>query len=247
MTNARWQGRARASSVSASVWLGLAFGQLFGQLMGTGCEVVGEIGADDLVASTSTSTGRDTTSEHGTTDDATKPTMTSGTASSSESGSGENDTATLALDLGGEIDTTSEDESSTAYESSTFPPDEAESSGSSGPGGGVAPCCEAAMQPGCEDPEIEACVCAADDFCCSDQWDEACVDVAVFGDCGAVCEDMPIAPPPGECCVENEDAGGCLDAGVQDCVCATDPYCCAYAWDNVCVDYVEQLGCGMCG
>ena len=102
------------------------------------------------------------------------------------------------------------------------------------------------MQPGCEDPELEACVCAADEFCCAEQWDDACVDVAVFGDCGAVCDDMPIAPEQDDCCVANDAAAGCLDPVVQDCVCATDPYCCAYTWDDVCVDYVEQLDCGVC-
>jgi len=244
MTNARWQGRARATSVSMSVWL--AFGQLLGTGLGTGCEVVGQIGADDLAASTSTSTGSTTSLETGTTEDATKPTMTSGTSASSESSSGEGDTAMLALDLGDAVETTSEGESSSYDGSSTLSPDDVESSSSGTAGGGVAPCCAADMQPGCEDPELEACVCAADEFCCLDMWDEACVDVAVFGGCGAACEDMPIAPEPGDCCVASEDAAGCIDVEVQDCVCATDPYCCAYAWDDVCVDYVEQLDCGAC-
>lgn len=246
MTQARWQDRAGATSVSVSVWLGLVFGV---GCWGTGCEVVGEIGADDLVASTSTSTStvEDSSSNRGTTEDATKPTMTMGTSSSSteESSSGDDEPDTAAFDLGNGVSYTSSSDTTYADESSTLVED-FESSSSGTAGGGAPPCCEVAMQPGCEDPELEACVCAADEFCCAEQWDAACVDVAVFGDCGAVCDDMPIAPDPGECCVANDGAPGCVDPVVQDCVCATDPYCCAYAWDDVCVDYVEQLDCGVC-
>lgn len=48
-------------------------------------------------------------------------------------------------------------------------------------------CCGIEAGPGCVDPVIEACVCAADDWCCSTQWDIACV-VGVedlgCGECG---------------------------------------------------------------
>lgn len=56
-------------------------------------------------------------------------------------------------------------------------------------------------------------------------------------------------PPPaegGDCCVAS-DAPGCDDATVQACVCDQDSYCCNTAWDGVCVDEVESLGCGSCG
>ena len=47
-------------------------------------------------------------------------------------------------------------------------------------------CCMPHGGTGCEVSEIEACVCAADSFCCSDEWDDVCVDLAT-GECEAVC------------------------------------------------------------
>jgi hypothetical protein len=48
----------------------------------------------------------------------------------------------------------------------------------------VADCCTPMNGPGCPDPELEACVCALDAFCCETLWDELCADEAV-GYCGA--------------------------------------------------------------
>ncbi len=59
----------------------------------------------------------------------------------------------------------------------------------SGGGGGDHDCCEAGG-PGCNDPVIEACVCAQDSFCCDTEWDAQCVDeVESFGcgTCGSAC------------------------------------------------------------
>jgi len=48
-------------------------------------------------------------------------------------------------------------------------------------------CCETSSNPGCSDSSsIEDCVCEADDFCCTDSWDTACVATAV-DECGAQC------------------------------------------------------------
>ncbi|MEX1368806.1 MAG: hypothetical protein AB1Z98_37105 [Nannocystaceae bacterium] len=47
-------------------------------------------------------------------------------------------------------------------------------------------CCVPQMDPGCELPAIQVCVCTLDAFCCSTSWDATCVDAAV-GSCGAVC------------------------------------------------------------
>lgn len=50
-------------------------------------------------------------------------------------------------------------------------------------------CCYGNGTPGCDDPAIEACVCAIDPYCCSTQWDQQCADeVDSFG-C-AVCDDL---------------------------------------------------------
>ncbi len=52
--------------------------------------------------------------------------------------------------------------------------------------------------------------------------------------------------PRGPCC-EPSTVPGCFEPAVQDCVCASDPFCCGGAWDGLCVKEVDALGCGMCG
>ncbi len=51
-------------------------------------------------------------------------------------------------------------------------------------------CCEAHDSPGCNDPAIEACVCAADPFCCGEDsgfWDDACVGNVGDEGCAPAC------------------------------------------------------------
>jgi len=45
-----------------------------------------------------------------------------------------------------------------------------------------------------------------------------------------------------DCCAES-GAPGCSDAGLRECVCALDPYCCVSSYDAYCV----QLGVSECG
>ncbi len=45
-------------------------------------------------------------------------------------------------------------------------------------------CCVAHPSAGCEDAEVEACVCGRDTYCCESVWDQACVNVATDGGCG---------------------------------------------------------------
>jgi hypothetical protein len=105
-----------------------------------------------------------------------------------------------------------------------------------------APCCAPSTMPGCAaDPEIEACVCAADPFCCDEQWDNLCVsDVQTVGcgDCGWVSEG-------GGCCDAN-GTPGCDDPDIEACVCPSDPFCCQTSWDSLCVEMVGTYGCAMC-
>jgi hypothetical protein len=49
----------------------------------------------------------------------------------------------------------------------------------------------------------------------------------------------------GTCCTA-QATPGCSDAVVQNCVCASDSYCCNTAWDSTCVSQVTTLGCGTC-
>ncbi len=47
-------------------------------------------------------------------------------------------------------------------------------------------CCVPSLQPGCDQPDCESCVCAVDDSCCTTVWDDDCVELSL-GDCNGVC------------------------------------------------------------
>ncbi len=105
-------------------------------------------------------------------------------------------------------------------------------------------CCSASIEPGCaQDSELEACVCGFDAYCCETAWDDTCVGIATWGECGGGCSGPEI--PPTDCCLASERAG-CIDAQVSACVCDHDPYCCDVAWDDVCVGDVALHECGVC-
>lgn len=105
-----------------------------------------------------------------------------------------------------------------------------------GSGGGEGDCCAANGTPGCEDDSVTACVCGIDDFCCDNAWDNTCVTVAESM-CGLECG----VPTNHDCCVTG--GAGCDDAGVQACVCDSDPFCCEMEWDSVCVGLVGSQLC----
>ncbi len=88
-------------------------------------------------------------------------------------------------------------------------------------------CCVPAATPGCDDAEVETCVCGQDDFCCAMEWDDVCVGIAA--QCGADCK------LPELTCCEPQGAGGCLDREVSDCTCLLDTDCCDVAWSPACV------------
>src|SRR5690606_36988570 len=46
------------------------------------------------------------------------------------------------------------------------------------------PCCTDHTGPGCEIDTVEACVCMADEFCCTNAWDTMCVDKIESESCG---------------------------------------------------------------
>ena len=104
--------------------------------------------------------------------------------------------------------------------------------------GGRGSCCEAKPEPGCEQPDVEACVCGYDPFCCEYEWDGACVSLVDLGMCGS-CQST------GDCCVDN-GSPGCDDPVVEACVCAVDPFCCEGAWDSTCVTTARESGCAEC-
>ncbi|MEM6992680.1 MAG: hypothetical protein AAF721_19355 [Myxococcota bacterium] len=168
----------------------------------------------------------------------------SGTATVTEGlGTGETDP-----NLGGsgmvEADSTTA-EAADAMSSEAGPGDG--TSGDDEPPMAVGECCLANGTPGCDDiPGVSECVCRFDSFCCEAEWDETCVEVAIASGCAECTDVEPTVPPgPSDCC-EATEAGGCLDAQVQDCVCAIDAFCCDVQWDGACVEAVEanQCGCG---
>ncbi len=99
---------------------------------------------------------------------------------------------------------------------------------------------------GCTDEECCNIVCDTDPACCILEWDAICVKLAVglclgggCEDCGGVgCQDCFVAsgdPFANDLC-NGEPCVGCCSL-----VCAIDPYCCATAWDGLCVGEAEDF------
>lgn len=105
-------------------------------------------------------------------------------------------------------------------------------------------CCEVAGGSGCGDAFVAECVCLVGPLCCAQSWDALCVDHVTELGCGG-CDFGPATFRPFGCCEAHVDPS-CDDAVVAECVCATDPYCCDIAWDEVCVEAVETTGCRVC-
>lgn len=102
-------------------------------------------------------------------------------------------------------------------------------------------CCSANGTPGCEDSECCAEVCALDNFCCDNQWDSVCVEIAkeqCFGLCFC-------GPDAGNCCIAN-GTPGCEDPECCTDVCALDNFCCDFEWDTLCVDIAWDVCFGLC-
>jgi hypothetical protein len=205
------------------------------------CEAVGTVGQtlqSDESSDESSSTAAVDAAQDASSD-------TSSDASSSDSGDSKPATTDEDPGSGGSL-TTGGDASSSSGDGEGDSTDEGpmqfDTDSSGGTDDGVDGCCAADDQPGCADPMIESCVCELDAYCCEQAWDEACVNTAQLSGCSP-CGGEP--PPQLDCCTDNESQG-CTDVDVQDCVCLADPYCCEQAWDQACVDQVDQLGCGAC-
>ncbi len=106
-----------------------------------------------------------------------------------------------------------------------------------GPSPAASDCCTPTMLPSCTEPTVASCVCDLDPFCCGAVFDASCVSLAI-GQCGMQC-----GTNQGSCC-ETSDEGGCGDAVIEQCVCATDPQCCYGGYDELCI--AEAAGeCGL--
>jgi hypothetical protein len=99
-------------------------------------------------------------------------------------------------------------------------------------------CCSTSSSGGCSDVSIQACVCEGDAFCCSTEYDGACVTQAQAR-CGLDCDERA---PESNCCAPS-GVPGCTSPEVQSCICDIDPFCCVFRFDLNCVN----LGAARCG
>jgi hypothetical protein len=84
---------------------------------------------------------------------------------------------------------------------------------------------------GCNDVSCKECVCDLDELCCTEEWDQQCVDEA-NAECAASC----ICEAAGDCCIAHEETVGCDNRACQNCVCTLDEACCVEGWDATCAD-----------
>ncbi len=95
-------------------------------------------------------------------------------------------------------------------------------------------CFTAHPTPGCN---VSACctiVCFLEPFCCTVEWDEMCVDLAV-----TLCDQL-LCPGDGDC-FEPHAGGGCDEPGCCALVCTADSFCCDVEWDASCVGLAEAV------
>jgi hypothetical protein len=125
--------------------------------------------------------------------------------------------------------------------------DDTGTSASTGGTGDPQDCCADHPEAGCDDPDLAACVCKQEAFCCAFAWDAACVDLAEqCGGCGAATGTTGEATTGGplQACCDPADLPGCVeDPELETCVCGLDPFCCDTQWDDQCV----QTGVRQCG
>ncbi len=102
-------------------------------------------------------------------------------------------------------------------------------------------CCSASAAPGCADSAVLACVCEGDAFCCMDEYDSLCITQAASR-CGLDCDERP---PLSDCCAPS-DVPGCSVSSVAECVCQEDPFCCAFRFDENCVNLARARCAASC-
>lgn len=74
-------------------------------------------------------------------------------------------------------------------------------------GGGGGGCCEIHDGPGCDEPDVETCVCGRDPSCCVFAWDQVCVDAATDV-CEASCMAATTGDPTGGTTTGGADSEG---------------------------------------
>lgn len=98
----------------------------------------------------------------------------------------------------------------------------------------------AALSPSCNTTAAQ--VCAADSFCCTNQWDRWCVGEVRSVAHRLVCTSAPCPHP--ECSVGDPMPSTCSSPVAQ--ICASDPTCCNSTWDARCVAEVASIAGQTC-
>lgn len=108
---------------------------------------------------------------------------------------------------------------------------------------GTGDCCFDTGGQSCNDAECCERVCAADDFCCTGEWDELCAgranDICGEGN-GDYCFDKWCPGEGGSCCTAH-GTGGCERAACCEIVCLESPSCCANFWSGGCTSFAAEL------
>ncbi len=112
------------------------------------------------------------------------------------------------------------------------------------------PCALPSFLPACEDVECCTLVCNVDPTCCSRAWDETCAMTSISR-CSL---NTPNCPAPGNA-LEVHGTPGCANEACCEAVCAVNPICCTFGWNESCVDTAKAVcvtfgtcpGSGDCG
>jgi len=88
--------------------------------------------------------------------------------------------------------------------------------------------------PGCVDCDCQETVCESYPECCDVIWDSACVQA---------CDETGISDCGGGAGCNTSSNPGCDGCSCETCVCDMDSFCCASAWDSLCVSQCKSQ-CG---
>ena len=97
------------------------------------------------------------------------------------------------------------------------------------------PCSLASFLPACENQTCCETVCAYDPTCCSRAWDETCAANANIS-----CNAPSGCPGAGSPLVVHAQ-NGCSDPECCSAVCAVDPICCTFGWNERCVSIAKGI------
>lgn len=97
------------------------------------------------------------------------------------------------------------------------------------------PCSVASYLPGCRNGDCCQLICNIDPTCCSRAWDETCAANAGVG-----CAAPSGCPGVGSALVVHAQ-NGCADPECCAAVCAIDPICCTFGWNERCVSLAKGV------